>query len=109
VFGVLCKVQDLVQRLQTKRGGVGKFNGTSIILSVNEVVACLQGFGRHLWLAHGFFLANGGCGYVRKPEFFYPPSTETSPDGSSVEAVFDPTQPRPVRRVLRVGTSVLAF
>lgn len=30
----------------------------------------MQGYGRNLWLVHGFFLANGGCGYVLKPEFY---------------------------------------
>ncbi|XP_077239444.1 phosphoinositide phospholipase C 4-like isoform X2 [Tasmannia lanceolata] len=29
----------------------------------------MQGYGRSLWLMHGMFRANGGCGYVRKPDF----------------------------------------
>ncbi|GAB4831945.1 1-phosphatidylinositol phosphodiesterase [Ancistrocladus abbreviatus] len=29
----------------------------------------MQGYGRSLWLMHGMFRANGGCGYVKKPEF----------------------------------------
>ncbi|KAG6551609.1 hypothetical protein Mapa_006688 [Marchantia paleacea] len=32
----------------------------------------MQGYGRPLWLVHGFFKANGGCGYVRKPKFLFP-------------------------------------
>ncbi|KAL3750528.1 hypothetical protein ACJRO7_011518 [Eucalyptus globulus] len=29
----------------------------------------MQGYGRFLWLMHGMFRANGGCGYVKKPDF----------------------------------------
>ncbi|KAJ0978254.1 hypothetical protein J5N97_013728 [Dioscorea zingiberensis] len=29
----------------------------------------MQGYGRSLWLMHGFYRANGGCGYVKKPDF----------------------------------------
>ncbi|XP_071719693.1 phosphoinositide phospholipase C 4-like isoform X2 [Rutidosis leptorrhynchoides] len=29
----------------------------------------MQGYGRSLWLMHGMFRANGGCGYVKKPDF----------------------------------------
>ncbi|KAL3675595.1 hypothetical protein R1sor_025543 [Riccia sorocarpa] len=32
----------------------------------------LQGKDRPAWLGHGFFLANGGCGYVRKPDYLLP-------------------------------------
>ncbi|KAL2607971.1 hypothetical protein R1flu_026544 [Riccia fluitans] len=32
----------------------------------------LQGKDRPAWLGQGFFLANGGCGYVRKPDFLLP-------------------------------------
>ncbi|KAJ0979349.1 hypothetical protein J5N97_014823 [Dioscorea zingiberensis] len=28
----------------------------------------MQGHGRSLWLMHGLFRANGGCGYVKKPD-----------------------------------------
>lgn len=30
----------------------------------------LQGRDRAAWLGHGFFLSNGGCGYVKKPDIF---------------------------------------
>ncbi|EPS72762.1 hypothetical protein M569_01992, partial [Genlisea aurea] len=33
----------------------------------------MQGSGRHLWLMHGMFRGNGGCGYVKKPEFLLKP------------------------------------
>ncbi|KAH9609733.1 hypothetical protein KSS87_012723 [Heliosperma pusillum] len=29
----------------------------------------MQGYGRFLWQMQGMFRANGGCGYVKKPEF----------------------------------------
>ncbi|XP_018674378.2 phosphoinositide phospholipase C 2-like isoform X1 [Musa acuminata AAA Group] len=28
----------------------------------------MQGYGKSLWLVHGMFKANGGCGYVKKPD-----------------------------------------
>ncbi|XP_038980217.1 phosphoinositide phospholipase C 2-like isoform X2 [Phoenix dactylifera] len=41
----------------------------------------MQGYGRALWLVHGMFRANGGCGYVKKPDFLL----DNDPDH-----VFDP-------------------
>ena len=41
----------------------------------------LQGYGKPLWLVHGFFRANGGCGYVKKPDWFLKPPGSSS--GSS--------------------------
>ncbi|KAK9279948.1 hypothetical protein L1049_013632 [Liquidambar formosana] len=29
----------------------------------------MQGYGRNLWLMQGMFRSNGGCGYVKKPDF----------------------------------------
>ncbi|KAG4145302.1 hypothetical protein ERO13_D05G089133v2 [Gossypium hirsutum] len=29
----------------------------------------MQGHGKHLWIMQGMFRANGGCGYVKKPNF----------------------------------------
>ncbi|KAL6979095.1 phosphoinositide phospholipase C [Sarracenia purpurea var. burkii] len=29
----------------------------------------MQRHGKHLWIMHGMFKANGGCGYVKKPDF----------------------------------------
>ncbi|KAK7387459.1 hypothetical protein VNO78_28280 [Psophocarpus tetragonolobus] len=42
----------------------------------------MQGYGRSLWLMQGMFKANGGCGYVKKPDFLLK-------DGPNNEA-FDP-------------------
>jgi phosphatidylinositol phospholipase C delta len=58
------------------------------------VDAFFQGYGKHLWLLHGFFKANGGCGYVKKPDFLL----EMGKDGE----VFDPLKPRPVKTILKV-------
>lgn len=54
----------------------------------------MQGYGRSLWLMHGMFKANGGCGYVKKPDFLM----KSSPDGE----VFDPTARLPVKKTLKV-------
>ncbi|KAF8718644.1 hypothetical protein HU200_024943 [Digitaria exilis] len=54
----------------------------------------MQGHGRALWLMHGFFQANGGCGYVQKPDFLM----QTCPDGK----VFDPKADLPVKATLKV-------
>uniref|UniRef100_A0ACD5WSY6 Uncharacterized protein n=1 Tax=Avena sativa TaxID=4498 RepID=A0ACD5WSY6_AVESA len=52
----------------------------------------MQGYGRALWLMHGFYKANGACGYVKKPEFLM----QTEPE------VFDPKKPQPVKKTLKV-------
>ncbi|CAD6216523.1 unnamed protein product [Miscanthus lutarioriparius] len=52
----------------------------------------MQGYGRALWLMHGFYKANGGCGYVKKPDFLM----QTEPQ------VFDPREPQPVKKTLKV-------
>ncbi|XP_059660871.1 phosphoinositide phospholipase C 4-like [Cornus florida] len=49
----------------------------------------MQGYGRSLWLMHGMFRSNGGCGYVKKPDFFY-------------DQVFDPKEKLPVKKTLKV-------
>ncbi|XP_026665048.2 phosphoinositide phospholipase C 4-like [Phoenix dactylifera] len=54
----------------------------------------MQGYGRSLWLMHGFFRANGGCGYVKKPDFLL----EANPNGQ----VFDPKARLPVKKTLKV-------
>jgi len=54
----------------------------------------MQGYGRPLWLVQGFFRANGGCGYVRKPRFLL--ETENG------QGLFNPTDIRPVKTKLKV-------
>ncbi|XP_058748203.1 phosphoinositide phospholipase C 2-like isoform X1 [Vicia villosa] len=54
----------------------------------------MQGYGRSLWLMHGMFRANGGCGYVKKPDFLL----TTGPDNK----VFDPKAKLPVKTTLKV-------
>jgi len=43
---------------------------------------------------YGFYKANGGCGYVKKPDFLM----QTCPDGK----VFDPKADLPVKATLKV-------
>ncbi|XP_059297701.1 LOW QUALITY PROTEIN: phosphoinositide phospholipase C 4-like [Lycium ferocissimum] len=52
----------------------------------------MQGYGRALWLMHGMFRSNGGCGYVKKPDFLVGPDFE----------VFDPNVKLPVEKTLKV-------
>ncbi|KAL9418591.1 hypothetical protein AB3S75_036530 [Citrus x aurantiifolia] len=54
----------------------------------------MQGYGRSLWLMHGMFKANGGCGYVKKPNFLL----QTGPHNE----VFDPKVKLPVKKTLKV-------
>ncbi|KAG8096412.1 hypothetical protein GUJ93_ZPchr0013g36638 [Zizania palustris] len=61
----------------------------------------MQGHGRSLWLMHGFYRANGGCGYVKKPDFMM----QTCPDGN----VFDPEADLPVKKTLKVHGCVLSL
>ncbi|KMT05047.1 hypothetical protein BVRB_7g172050 [Beta vulgaris subsp. vulgaris] len=50
----------------------------------------MQGHGKYLWIMQGMFRANGGCGYVKKPDILL-----------SNEA-FDPSLRRPVKKTLKV-------
>ncbi|KAG8099003.1 hypothetical protein GUJ93_ZPchr0013g35440 [Zizania palustris] len=52
----------------------------------------MQGYGRALWLMHGFYKANGGCGYVKKPDFLM----QTEPE------VFDPKNSLLPKKTLKV-------
>ncbi|XP_010534598.1 PREDICTED: phosphoinositide phospholipase C 6 [Tarenaya hassleriana] len=54
----------------------------------------MQGYGKSLWLMHGMFRANGGCGYVKKPDFLM--------DQDPKEEVFDPKKKLPVKQTLKV-------
>ncbi|GAA0143242.1 phospholipase [Lithospermum erythrorhizon] len=54
----------------------------------------MQGYGRSLWLMQGWFRGNGGCGYVKKPEFLM----NVGPNNE----VFDPRLNLPVKRTLKV-------
>ncbi|KAG8377026.1 hypothetical protein BUALT_Bualt09G0125300 [Buddleja alternifolia] len=54
----------------------------------------MQGHGRSLWLMQGMFRANGGCGYVKKPDFLL----EVGPNNE----VFDPKRRLLVKKTLKV-------
>ncbi|KAJ4772151.1 Phosphoinositide phospholipase C [Rhynchospora pubera] len=54
----------------------------------------MQGHGKQLRLMQGFFKANGGCGYVRKPNFLM----KMGENGE----VFDPSVSLPVKQTLKV-------
>ncbi|KAL8251935.1 hypothetical protein R6Q59_035628 [Mikania micrantha] len=52
----------------------------------------MQGYGRSLWLMQGMFRGNGGCGYVKKPDFLLTGGHE----------VFDPRVKLPVKMKLKI-------
>ncbi|KAJ4979151.1 hypothetical protein NE237_009931 [Protea cynaroides] len=54
----------------------------------------MQGYGRSLWLMHGMFRANGGCGYLKKPDFLLTVGPKNE--------VFDPKVKLPVKKTLKV-------
>ncbi|KAK7281150.1 hypothetical protein RIF29_08876 [Crotalaria pallida] len=54
----------------------------------------IQGHGKSLCYQQGMFRANGGCGYVKKPEFLM----QKNPDDEE----FDPKRKLPVKKILRV-------
>ncbi|XP_061376617.1 phosphoinositide phospholipase C 6-like isoform X3 [Gastrolobium bilobum] len=54
----------------------------------------MQGYGKSLWFMEGMFRANGGCGYVKKPEFLI--------QKGSHNEVFDPKRTLPVKKILTV-------
>lgn len=56
-----------------------------------------QGYGRSLWLMHGMFRANGGCGYLKKPDFLLQKGPQNE--------VFDPKKALPVKETLKVSQS----
>ncbi|CBI30388.3 unnamed protein product, partial [Vitis vinifera] len=54
----------------------------------------MQGYDRPLWLMQGMFRANGGCGYVKKPDLLL----KVGPH----DKVFDPKANLPVKTTLKV-------
>lgn len=50
---------------------------------------------------NGMFKANGGCGYIKKPDFLL----KTGPHGE----VFDPKVRLPVKKTLKVSALLLGF
>ncbi|KAG9142542.1 hypothetical protein Leryth_011637 [Lithospermum erythrorhizon] len=61
---------------------------------VQLVAFNMQGYGRHLWLMQGLFRANGGCGYVKKPDLLLKSGTNNE--------IFDPKKSLPVVKILKV-------
>ncbi|OIV97419.1 hypothetical protein TanjilG_16180 [Lupinus angustifolius] len=54
----------------------------------------IQGHGKPLWYQQGMFRANGGCGYVKKPEFLLCKQSDKDE--------FDPKRTSPVKKILKV-------
>ncbi|XAR71929.1 Phosphoinositide phospholipase C [Bertholletia excelsa] len=58
---------------------------------VQMVAFNMQGYGRSYWSMHGMFKANGGCGYIKKPNFLLKNND-----------IFDPKSSLQVRKTLKV-------
>ncbi|KAL6967682.1 phosphoinositide phospholipase C [Sarracenia purpurea var. burkii] len=54
----------------------------------------MQGYGKALWLMQGMFRSNGGCGFVKKPDFLL---------NKGPHDVFNPKADLPVKKTLKVG------
>ncbi|KAI3470879.1 hypothetical protein Pfo_027542 [Paulownia fortunei] len=54
----------------------------------------MQGYGKSLWMMHGLFRSNGGCGYVKKPDLLM----QRGPNNE----VFDPKLTLSVKKTLKV-------
>ncbi|XP_059666762.1 phosphoinositide phospholipase C 6 [Cornus florida] len=54
----------------------------------------MQGYGKSLWMMQGMFRSNGGCGYVKKPDFLMKKDRNND--------VFDPKVTLPVQKHLKV-------
>ncbi|XP_020274398.1 phosphoinositide phospholipase C 2-like isoform X1 [Asparagus officinalis] len=65
-----------------------------LMYGAQMVALNMQGYGRSLWLMHGFFRANGGCGYIKKPDFLL----KTCPHSM----VFDPLATSPVKKTMKI-------
>ena len=63
------------------------------------IISLGQGYGRSLWLMQGMFRANGGCGYVKKPDFLL----KAGPHNE----VFDPEIALPIKKTLKVNKALL--
>ncbi|KAK6152521.1 hypothetical protein DH2020_015156 [Rehmannia glutinosa] len=61
----------------------------------------MQGHDRSLWLMQGMFRANGGCGYVKKPDILL----NLGPNNE----VFDPKKRLPVKITLKIGIAGVPF
>ncbi|KAF6147049.1 hypothetical protein GIB67_036768 [Kingdonia uniflora] len=68
---VLRFTQNNLLRVYPKRTRVTSSNYNPLVgwtHGAQMVAFNMQGYGRSLWLMHGMFRANGGCGYVKKPD-----------------------------------------
>ncbi|XP_027941562.1 phosphoinositide phospholipase C 6-like isoform X3 [Vigna unguiculata] len=61
---------------------------------VQMVAFNMQGHGKSLWLMQGMFRANGGCGYVKKPQILM--------QKHHCDNEFDPTKIQSVKKTLKV-------
>ncbi|KAF8402650.1 hypothetical protein HHK36_010739 [Tetracentron sinense] len=100
-FKEVLKVEpDKVRRLSLSEQALEKAtvsHGTELVryLLHFSIARCLEeGHGKSLRLMQGMFRSNGGCGYVKKPDFLM----KVGPHNP----VFDPNAELPVKKTLKV-------
>ncbi|GAB2293227.1 Phosphoinositide phospholipase C 6, variant 2 [Dionaea muscipula] len=89
--------QKNILRIYPKGSRIGSSNYQPMIAwthGAQMVAFNMQGYDKCLWLMHGMFRSNGGCGYVKKPDFL----TLKGPNNE----VFDPKAPQQVKKTLKV-------
>ncbi|KAH9309522.1 hypothetical protein KI387_037433, partial [Taxus chinensis] len=97
---VIRFTQKNILRIYPKGSRVDSSNYNPLLAWIHgaQMVALnMQGYGRPLWLVHGFFRANGGCGYVKKPAFLLPNGNEKDDQN-----IFNLNAKRPVKTTLKI-------
>ncbi|MCO5563338.1 hypothetical protein L7F22_016979 [Adiantum nelumboides] len=78
--------QDNILRIYPRGWRVDSSNYNPMkawLVGAQMVALNTQRYGKHLWVMEGFFRANGGCGYVKKPDFLISKDSSTSSNHTS--------------------------
>ncbi|CAK9137004.1 unnamed protein product [Ilex paraguariensis] len=87
-----CETQRNLLRIYPKGTRIGSSNYNPLVgwMHGAQMVALnMQGQGKHLWVTEGMFRANGGCGFVKKPDLL-------------LNRDFDPRESLPIKTTLQV-------
>ncbi|KAL9254110.1 Phosphoinositide phospholipase C 6-like protein [Drosera capensis] len=90
--------QKNILRVYPKGSRIGSSNYKPMVAwshGAQMVAFNMQGYGKSLWLMHGMFRSNGGCGYVKKPDFLISKGPH--------DEVFDPKASLPVKTTLKIS------
>ncbi|GAB2216411.1 hypothetical protein Droror1_Dr00024184 [Drosera rotundifolia] len=89
--------QKNILRVYPKGSRIGSSNYKPMVAwshGAQMVAFNMQGYGKYLWLMHGMFRSNGGCGYVKKPDILISKGPH--------DEVFDPYGSLPMKKTLKV-------